>query len=47
MLGKYTREVKAKLEAIDKSQAVVEFNMDGTVITANEKFPDCFGLHAC
>jgi methyl-accepting chemotaxis protein len=43
MLGKYTREVKAKLEAIDKSQAVVEFNMDGTVITANENFLTVLG----
>jgi methyl-accepting chemotaxis protein len=38
MLGKYTRELKAKLDAIDKSQAIAEFNMGGTVITANKNF---------
>ena len=26
------------LDALSKSQAVIEFNMDGTVITANENF---------
>jgi methyl-accepting chemotaxis protein len=33
-----TREIQAKLEALDKSQAVIEFRMDGTIITANENF---------
>jgi methyl-accepting chemotaxis protein len=33
-----TLEMRAKLEALDKSQAVIEFEMDGTVITANDKF---------
>jgi len=32
------RELTAKLEALDKSQAVIEFNMDGTIITANQNF---------
>ncbi|MDX1958417.1 MAG: methyl-accepting chemotaxis protein [Leptospiraceae bacterium] len=32
------RELKAKLSIFDKVQAVIEFNMDGTVITANENF---------
>ncbi|TMO57260.1 methyl-accepting chemotaxis protein [Pseudoalteromonas phenolica] len=27
-----------QLQAIDKSQAVIEFNLDGTIITANENF---------
>ncbi|MBX3318588.1 MAG: PAS domain-containing protein [Nitrospira sp.] len=31
-------ELAAKLKAIDKVQAVIEFNMDGTVITANDNF---------
>jgi len=26
----------AQIEAISKSQAVIEFNLDGTVVTANE-----------
>ncbi|MBF0392163.1 MAG: PAS domain-containing methyl-accepting chemotaxis protein [Alphaproteobacteria bacterium] len=33
-----TREMKAKLEALDKSQAVIEFKMDGTIVTANQNF---------
>ncbi len=36
-------EMKAKLEAIDKSQGVIEFNLDGTVITANENFLNVLG----
>lgn len=38
MLGFETAELKAKLAALDKSQAVIEFNMDGTIITANANF---------
>lgn len=36
-------EYKGKLEAIDKSLGTIEFNMDGTVITANEKFLNILG----
>jgi methyl-accepting chemotaxis protein len=32
------QEVTGQLTAINKSQAVIEFNMDGTIITANENF---------
>jgi methyl-accepting chemotaxis protein len=35
--------LRATLEAIGKSQAVIEFNMDGTVITANQNFLDVLG----
>ncbi|MFA5955594.1 methyl-accepting chemotaxis protein [Hyphomicrobium sp.] len=41
MLGFKNRtanEVEAKLAAINRSQGVIEFNLDGTVITANENF---------
>ncbi len=31
-------DAAAKLAALDKSQAVIEFNMDGTIITANANF---------
>jgi methyl-accepting chemotaxis protein len=31
-------EYEGKVSAIDKAQAVVEFNLDGTIITANENF---------
>lgn len=33
----------AKLRAIDQSQASIEFNMDGTIITANQNFLDATG----
>ncbi len=36
-------ETQAKLDAIDKSQAVIEFNLDGTIITANDNFLNCLG----
>src|SRR5215468_4597802 len=38
MLFSTTHELKSKLAALDKSQATIEFNMDGTIITANENF---------
>ena len=31
-------DVAAKLEAVGRSQAVIEFNLDGTIITANQNF---------
>jgi methyl-accepting chemotaxis protein len=37
------REMQAKLDALGKSQAVIEFNMDGTIITANENFLGVLG----
>ncbi|MFT6733187.1 MAG: methyl-accepting chemotaxis protein [Polaribacter sp.] len=50
---KYATEVTAQklesadysgqLEAIGKSQAVIEFNMDGTIITANDNFCNTLG----
>jgi PAS domain-containing protein len=33
----------AKLEAISKSQAMIEFDLDGTVLTANENFLKVLG----
>lgn len=33
-----TRELLAKVAAISRSQGIIEFNLDGTVITANENF---------
>ncbi len=35
--------MQAKLDALDKSQAVIEFNMDGTVVTANRNFLNALG----
>jgi methyl-accepting chemotaxis protein len=31
-------ELKGKFAAIDRAQAVIEFNLDGTILTANENF---------
>ncbi|STX49957.1 Putative methyl-accepting chemotaxis sensory transducer [Legionella busanensis] len=35
--------LNAKLDAISRSQAIIEFNMDGNIITANEKFLETLG----
>ncbi|HUQ70396.1 MAG TPA: methyl-accepting chemotaxis protein [Planctomycetaceae bacterium] len=32
-----------RIAAIDKSQAVIEFNLDGTIVTANENFLNAMG----
>ena len=37
------RDALAQVAAISKSQAVIEFNMDGTIITANQNFLDALG----
>ena len=36
-------EFEGKIQAIDRAQAVIEFELDGTVITANENFLRIFG----
>ncbi|SDZ03221.1 PAS domain-containing methyl-accepting chemotaxis protein [Pseudomonas sp. NFIX28] len=36
-------ESKGKLHAIDRAMAVIEFNLDGSVITANQNFLDRLG----
>jgi len=36
-------EMRSKLTAIDKAQAVIEFELDGTIITANRNFLDTVG----
>ncbi|WP_422373368.1 methyl-accepting chemotaxis protein [Hoeflea sp.] len=43
MLGLGNTETKAVLEALNKSQAVIEFELDGTIITANENFLKTLG----
>ena len=37
------RDALAQVDATSKSQAVIEFNMDGTIITANRNFLDAMG----
>ena len=39
----FFNESNAKLNALNKSQAVIEFNLDGTIITANDNFLDAMG----
>ena len=36
-------EYEGKIRAIERAQAVIEFELDGTVITANDNFLDIFG----
>jgi methyl-accepting chemotaxis protein len=36
-------EAQARLDAIGRSQAMIEFNLDGTIITANKNFLDALG----
>ena len=36
-------EYEGKIRAIERAQAVIEFELDGTIITANEKFLQVFG----
>ena len=38
-----TADLAGQIAAIGKSQAVIEFNMDGTIITANENFLGALG----
>jgi methyl-accepting chemotaxis protein len=37
------RRMSAVIDALDKSQAVIEFHMDGTVVTANDNFLHLLG----
>ncbi|MDB5619705.1 PAS domain-containing methyl-accepting chemotaxis protein [Tardiphaga sp.] len=36
-------EASGKIAAIDRAQAVIEFNMDGTIVTANDNFLGAMG----
>ncbi len=38
-----TQELRGKVEAISRVQAVIEFNLDGTIVTANENFLSTVG----
>lgn len=41
-----SNERVAKMEAISRSQAVIEFTLDGTILTANENFLGAMGYNA-
>lgn len=36
-------ETRGKMAALNKAQAVIEFNLDGTIVTANENFSNTMG----
>ena len=38
-----TADLAAVYEALDRVQAIVEFELDGTIISANQKFLELFG----
>ncbi|SDO13139.1 methyl-accepting chemotaxis sensory transducer with Pas/Pac sensor [Methylobacterium phyllostachyos] len=39
----FDRSITSKIKALDRSQAVIEFNLDGTILTANQNFCDALG----
>jgi len=39
----FDRSRTSKLEALDRSQAVIEFDLEGTILTANKNFCDALG----
>jgi methyl-accepting chemotaxis protein len=41
--GKPNNDAQAQMAAINRSQAVIEFGMDGTIITANQNFLNALG----
>lgn len=43
--GRSSQEKDAVLEALDKSQAVIQFELDGTIIDANDNFLAAVGYH--
>ncbi len=43
MFGIHSSGDKAKLAALDRSQAIIEFGLDGTILTANDNFLKTFG----
>jgi len=42
-LSSSNNDIQAKLDALDRSQAVIEFETDGTIITANANFCSAIG----
>jgi methyl-accepting chemotaxis protein len=38
-----THELRAKLKALDASQAIIEFDLDGIILTANDRFLEAMG----
>lgn len=40
-----SRELTAKFDALNRSQAVIEFNLDGTIVNANDNFLNALGYN--
>ena len=38
-----TRDMRARVDALNRSQAVIEFTLDGTIISANANFLNAMG----
>lgn len=43
MFGSASFEMSSKLKALDRSQSIIEFQLDGTIITANQNFLSVMG----
>src|SRR5436305_5446822 len=45
MIGalKVSQKTAAQIAALDKSQAIIEFDLDGTIVAANQNFLDAMG----
>jgi methyl-accepting chemotaxis protein len=43
MFGSQASSAKSTLAALDRSQAIIEFELDGTIVTANENFLKALG----
>jgi methyl-accepting chemotaxis protein len=43
MFGIGGNTASATLSALDRSQAIIEFELDGTIVTANENFLKAMG----
>ena len=43
MVSLLDSDLRYTLEAFHRSQAIIEFNLDGTIITANENFLKTIG----
>ncbi len=41
--AQHNADTKARIDAVDRVQAVIEFNLDGTIIHANQNFLDTVG----
>jgi methyl-accepting chemotaxis protein len=43
LMFRHSQELAARFAALDKSQALIEFDLDGTILTANQNFLNAIG----